>query len=48
MPTVTLTPVDAVDVTILVDNFVDVLMTGSDVARRGGRRWAGTSSPATS
>ena len=30
----TLTPVDSAEVTILVDGFVDVLMAGSDVARR--------------
>ena len=34
---VTLQPVDAADVTILVDNFVDVLMDGSSVARRAPR-----------
>ena len=32
--TVTLIPVDAVDVTILVDNFIDILLPSTDVARR--------------
>jgi 7,8-dihydropterin-6-yl-methyl-4-(beta-D-ribofuranosyl)aminobenzene 5'-phosphate synthase len=31
---VTLIPVDAVDVTILVDNFIDILLPSTDVARR--------------
>jgi 7,8-dihydropterin-6-yl-methyl-4-(beta-D-ribofuranosyl)aminobenzene 5'-phosphate synthase len=30
----TLQPVDSVDVTVLVDTFVDILLAGSDVARR--------------
>jgi 7,8-dihydropterin-6-yl-methyl-4-(beta-D-ribofuranosyl)aminobenzene 5'-phosphate synthase len=32
--TVALQPVDAVDVTVLVDNFVDILIAGSEIARR--------------
>jgi hypothetical protein len=31
---VVLLPVDALDVTILVDNFVDILLPSTDVARR--------------
>ena len=34
MERATLRPVDSVEVTILVDGFVDVLMTGTDVVRR--------------
>jgi 7,8-dihydropterin-6-yl-methyl-4-(beta-D-ribofuranosyl)aminobenzene 5'-phosphate synthase len=36
---VTLTPVDAADVTILVDNYVDVLLPGTDVAQRAPLAW---------
>ena len=34
MPTITLEPVDSLDVTIVVDNAIDILAAPSEVARR--------------
>jgi 7,8-dihydropterin-6-yl-methyl-4-(beta-D-ribofuranosyl)aminobenzene 5'-phosphate synthase len=36
---VTLTPVDAADVTILIDNFVDILLPSTEIARRAPLVW---------
>lgn len=36
---ITLQAVDAVDVTVLVDNVIDVLVPGTDLARRPARHW---------
>ena len=36
---VTLLPVDAADVTILVDNFVDILLPGTEMVRRAPLAW---------
>jgi hypothetical protein len=36
---VVLLPVDALDVTILVDNFVEILLPSTDVARRPPLVW---------
>src|SRR3989442_7964809 len=36
---VTLLPVDAADVTILVDNFIDILLPGTEMVRRAPLVW---------
>jgi len=36
---VNLVPVDAVDVTVVMDNSIDILAAGSDVAERPSWRW---------
>src|SRR5438045_5540801 len=36
---VTLLPIDAADVTILVDNFVDILLPGTEMVRRAPLAW---------